>query len=199
MPGEMDRKEFLKRGWMGLFAPFFAETEKDEWLPPQDSGGEWRLMRPPGAISEPDFLSTCHRCGTCVKACPADAIRLASEGEGLAAGTPVVVAAEAPCVVCDSLACMNQCPSGALQLVPKDSIHMGVARINPDHCLVWNGEDANCRICIEMCPFRGSAISMDGEKGPVVHDHACTGCGLCEFYCPSGPTAIIVEPVPRTA
>jgi ferredoxin len=28
------------------------------------------LLRPPGAIAEPDFLATCTRCGDCAKACP---------------------------------------------------------------------------------------------------------------------------------
>src|SRR5438445_10483227 len=30
-------------------------------------------LRPPGALAEPDFLSTCSRCGTCVAVCPAQA------------------------------------------------------------------------------------------------------------------------------
>lgn len=199
MPGEMDRKKFLKRGWMRLLLPLLAEAEEDEWLPPRDRAGERPLLRPPGAIPEPDFLSTCHRCGTCVEACPADAIRFAEEGEGLAAGTPIIVAAAAPCVVCDALACMANCPSGALRLVPKESIRMGVARVEPDNCLAWNGADPGCRACVEMCPFAGSAISVEAERGPVVHEAACTGCGLCEFYCPAGKTAILVEPIPRVS
>jgi NAD-dependent dihydropyrimidine dehydrogenase PreA subunit len=99
---------------------------------------------------------------------------------------------------------MSKCPSGALKPIPRESIKMGIARIDATHCLVWNGEDAECRICIEMCPLTGSAIALDGEmenegKGPAVHENACTGCGVCEYYCPSGPTAIIVEPTQRVA
>jgi NAD-dependent dihydropyrimidine dehydrogenase PreA subunit len=79
---------------------------------------------------------------------------------------------------------------------------MGVARITAVHCLALNGEDSDCKVCVEMCPLAGSAISLDegqedGRKGPVVHEGACTGCGICEYYCPSGPTAIIVEPAER--
>ena len=39
--------------------------------------------------------------------------------------------------------------------------------------------------------------SPDGTTGPVVHDEACTGCGACEYYCPDGRSAIIVDPLIR--
>ncbi|MDP6620508.1 MAG: 4Fe-4S dicluster domain-containing protein, partial [Nitrospinota bacterium] len=200
---EMDRKDFLKKGWMGLLAPFFQEVDKEnDWLPPGDALAPGRLMRPPGAIPEPDFLSTCHQCGTCIEACPADAIRFAKDGEDLPVKTPVIVAAESPCVVCESLACMSKCPSGALLSVPRESIEMGLAQVDIGTCLAWNGDDEECRVCFDMCPFKGTAITFHesaagGLNGPVVHDEACTGCGVCEYYCPEGRIAITVEPSPR--
>ena len=202
MPDEIDRKDFLKKGWMGLLAPFFQEVDKDAWLSPEELMEPSRPMRPPGAIREREFLETCHRCGKCVEACPAEAIRLAYDDEALPAQTPIVVAAESPCVVCDSLACMDTCPSGALVPVSRESIKMGVARVNGETCFAWNGDDPECRVCVDMCPFKGSAITMDdsspdGTTGPVVHDEACTGCGVCEYYCPDGRSAIIVDPLIR--
>ncbi len=35
-----------------------------------------RYLRPPGALPQPAFGDTCSRCGDCVKACPAQAIKL---------------------------------------------------------------------------------------------------------------------------
>lgn len=200
MSNEMNRKDFLKKGWMGLFAPFMQEVEEDGGPFSEDLVEPSRPMRPPGAIPEAEFLETCHRCGKCVEACPADAIRFAYGGEAFPSQTPVVVAAEAPCVVCDSLACMDVCPSGALKPVPRESIKMGLARVNEKTCFAWNGDDPECQVCFDMCPFKGRAITMDdsspdGVTGPIVHDEACTGCGVCEYHCPEARAAIIVDPL----
>jgi ferredoxin len=35
-----------------------------------------RLIRPPGALNEVDFLSRCIRCGECVRVCPNNALQL---------------------------------------------------------------------------------------------------------------------------
>jgi len=35
------------------------------------------ILRPPGALSEDDFLATCIKCGMCVEACPYDTLLLA--------------------------------------------------------------------------------------------------------------------------
>ena len=44
MADEMDRKDFLKKGWMGLLAPFFQEVDKEnDWLPPGDALAPGRL------------------------------------------------------------------------------------------------------------------------------------------------------------
>jgi ferredoxin len=42
-----------------------------------------RLIRPPGALNETDFLSRCIRCGECVRACPNNALHLAFTEAGL--------------------------------------------------------------------------------------------------------------------
>ena len=36
------------------------------------------ILRPPGALKEKDFLSTCIKCGMCVEACPFDALHMGS-------------------------------------------------------------------------------------------------------------------------
>src|SRR5258708_2173526 len=35
-----------------------------------------RILRPPGALAEGDFEAICSRCGICVNACPANAIKM---------------------------------------------------------------------------------------------------------------------------
>src|SRR5881394_339029 len=38
------------------------------------------LLRPPGALPEDQFLSTCSRCAKCVQVCPAECIKLDPSG-----------------------------------------------------------------------------------------------------------------------
>jgi len=44
--------------------------------------GKRRFIRPPGALAEPEFLTTCNQCRMCVEACPADAIFPAGPDRG---------------------------------------------------------------------------------------------------------------------
>ncbi len=39
-----------------------------------------RLLRPPGALDEPEFLSRCIRCGECMKVCPNNALQPTLDG-----------------------------------------------------------------------------------------------------------------------
>ena len=138
-------------------------------------------LRPPGAIAEAQFLDTCYRCGNCVDACPARAIQhLKGESEELN-GTPFIDARQQPCLVCDGLECMHVCPSGALQLVAREQIRMGLAVVDDKACLRSHGED--CRICVELCPYGEAAMRID-ESGTVQVLGGCVGCGICEWKCP---------------
>src|ERR1035437_868704 len=83
-----------------------------------------RFLRPPGALAPGQFESVCCRSGNCVAACPANAILLDPHGL-VADGFPYIVAQTQSCVVCESLACMKSCPSGALKLVDRVEINMG--------------------------------------------------------------------------
>jgi ferredoxin-type protein NapG len=155
---------------------------------------EREVLRPPGALPEGEFLDRCYRCGNCVDVCPARAIKVAT-GENIeCVGTPYIEPSLAACVVCDELACMKACPSGALTAVedPK-AIRMGVARVDASLCVRSRGED--CRVCVERCPFGSEAIDISDGGEVFVEAEGCVGCGTCEFYCPTGPKAICVEPL----
>jgi ferredoxin-type protein NapG len=77
-----------------------------------------KLLRPPGAIDEDQFLYACIKCGLCVQICPIQAIELAGINESLSYGTPYINARDQACdFSCDSLQCAETCPTAALNFV----------------------------------------------------------------------------------
>jgi MauM/NapG family ferredoxin protein len=147
-------------------------------------------LRPPGARPEAEFAGLCIRCGRCAEVCPYRSLRPGGFGLGLEAGTPVVVAREAPCWLC--MRCPPACPSGALAPI-RDPRHvrMGLAAVDRDRCFAFAG--IVCRTCLDACPLQGEAIRQDDDLRPVVTDR-CAGCGLCEHRCPAPGSAIRVLP-----
>lgn len=72
-------------------------------------------LRPPGALDEKDFLSSCIKCGQCVQVCPVQAIRLADLIDGFGVGVPYIDAREQACdFSCDAVQCILACPTGSL-------------------------------------------------------------------------------------
>jgi len=151
------------------------------------------VLRPPGAIEGRAFVDTCQRCGKCVAVCPADAIVPSPASAGFAEGTPMIDADRAACVICDGLQCTHVCPSGALlPLSSPDQISMGLAEVYASTCVRSQGEA--CTKCVDLCPIGASALEFTDEGPPVVHAAGCTGCGVCQLYCPTTPKAITVRP-----
>lgn len=187
----IDRKTFLKEG-PKVFLRAFAQGAREEST--HDSPVQHFELRPPGAASGEEFLELCCGVGACAEVCPADAIQLHPRKDDPERLAPVIVPHEAACVVCDDLACMTACPSGALRPVSREEIRIGRARIRSDECLAWAGIDPGCNYCVDRCPLGTSAIVMkrkEEARGPVVQN-GCIGCGVCEFYCPVSPSAIRV-------
>ncbi len=183
-------------GIAGLFLG--ALSRKAESLPAQ-------AIRPPGALSEDDFLSACVRCGLCVRDCPYDTLELARFGEDVAVGTPYFTARSIPCEMCDDIPCVVACPTGALDpnLTDIDDARMGLAvLIDQENCLNFLG--LRCDVCYRVCPLIDEAITLELERNqrtgkhakliPVVHSDACTGCGKCEQACVLEEAAIKVIP-----
>jgi ferredoxin-type protein NapG len=162
-------------------------------------------IRPPGALPEEDFLSTCIRCQCCADACPNHCIKAIPESAGPArAGTPYIQPREQACMLCsrvdtEFLRCTEACPSGALQLVKKTledvstRVRMGVAKVDLNLCYSYN--DFTCGTCLKSCPV--GALKTGPWARPVVDETACVGCGLCERVCIRYPHAIRVETVER--
>ncbi|MCS6787624.1 MAG: ferredoxin-type protein NapG [Thiobacillaceae bacterium] len=158
-------------------------------------------LRPPGALAEPDFNALCIKCGQCVNACPYDTLRLATAWDSRPIGSPYFLPRETPCYMCTDIPCLKACPTGALSPQLKDirDARMGLAVIDIENCLSWNG--MRCEICYLTCPVRGRAITVERRTGPegtharlvpIVHSDHCTGCGVCEKKCPTQEAAIKV-------
>jgi len=146
------------------------------------------ILRPPGALPEADYLSACTRCGECITACPVSAILADPD---MASGAPYILAERKACVVCDSLACMSSCPTGALQIIPRFSISMGRAVWGEGKCLRSGGDP--CQICVDACPLGTAALEINAD-GAVQVNAACIGCGVCQEVCPTSPRSIVVVP-----
>ncbi len=155
------------------------------------------LLRPPGALPELAFLDTCTRCAHCVEACPAHCIVIAPQEDGPGAGRPYIHARTSPCVICTDLSCMTACPSGALQPTAREAIRMGLAVVNESTCLRHAAPDGaagqDCQLCVSHCPIGTTALRVD-DAGVIAVGAGCTGCGVCEWICPTAPPAISVQP-----
>ena len=201
---KIDRRRFFREGLRELLKPLAkaaepveralrelqsldAKSNAPDTAPPPVS---LRILRPPGALDEQQFRETCSRCGVCVSVCPANAIKIDTSGT-IGGGAPYILASEMACVVCDGLHCMQNCPSGALQLVPMTEIDIGTAVWHEHRCLRSQGQE--CRICLDQCPLGTAAITMENGKIKVIEE-GCTGCGVCEHECPTSPKAITVTP-----
>jgi len=182
------RRAFFLEGLARLVGPI-ADLIDGKWGPNRSR----TLLRPPGALPEDRFRSTCHRCGACVEACPANAIVALRHPDERLRDTPVIDADVAACVVCTDLSCMRVCPSGALTMVASPSqIDMGLAVVDHQQCVRSSGED--CVKCVQACPMGDQAIRVDEQQRIEVIGGGCVGCGMCQLVCPTRPRAIVVQP-----
>ncbi len=193
MSDETGRRGFFKEALNQLIQPVaeFLDDRISDHLP-VEVPNHLTLLRPPGALPEAEFLEKCHRCGNCVKNCPANAIFPLESTQPNIANTPYIDPDEQPCVICDSLACMYVCPSGALQTVYAEDIKIGLAVFSAETCL--RTKDVDCRYCVDTCPIGEDAIYLTSDGVVEVIDPGCTGCGVCQYACPTSPKSIIIEP-----
>jgi polyferredoxin len=144
----------------------------DNWNP--------RLIRPPGALGEKDFLRRCIKCGQCMRVCPTNVIHptyLQAGVEGL--WTPALnfristSGCQHSCVACSYV-----CPTAALRPISVDErmgrdrfsdtgpLRIGMAFINRGRCLPW-AMDTPCIVCQENCPVSPKAIFTRTEYRPI--------------------------------
>ncbi len=175
------------------------------WVGSKSSSPAAQALRPPGALPEDEFLASCLRCGICVRDCPYDVLKLAQPEDPVASGTPYFEARENPCLMCEDIPCITNCPSGSLspELTDINDARMGLAvLIDRENCL--NLQGLRCDVCYRVCPRIDEAITLQLSRNtrtnvhaifePVVHSDACTGCGKCEQACVLDEAAIKVVP-----
>ena len=116
-----DRREFFLRGLREALGSLVNAVEGRSGLPRfsprsgvQPLVSPRSVLRPPRAIREVEFLRTCYRCGSCVDACPAHALKPVAGKDGDLTGTPYLDADLQACDSCPALPCVHACPSGAL-------------------------------------------------------------------------------------
>ena len=178
-----------------------------------------KLIRPPMSREEPDFLTSCIRCGECMKACPTGILKPAGLEHGFRAlWSPVMVATEGACQAgCN--ACSQACPTDAILKYPiekKYAYKAGTAVFNSSHCISYT-DNKFCSECVRVCPTDAIIYQKDWEPegGGLKGGHsseqpapagrtptrptgirfdACVGCGACEFACNQivfGPVAML--------
>ncbi len=184
------RRSFFREALSRLAQPVaeYVDSQIGAYIP-----AEKALLRPPGAIIEDEFLDTCVRSGACVNSCPARAIQPINARDPDRAGTPFIDPDYQPCVVCETLECMNVCPSGALQKLTVNEIQIGLAGVNYDTCL--RTQAIGCRDCVDSCPIGERAIRIDAHNRVEVMSPGCVGCGVCQYHCPTSPKSIRVEAI----
>ena len=146
-------------------------------------------LRPPGAVTDHEFLERCTKCGDCIDACPHTVIRKLSEDD-----SPAIFPEERACRLCDDFPCIAACETDAL--LPIESlheVHMGLAMVSSSLCTAGNG----CNACVSQCPM--DALSMDFGKFSVnVDDRRCVGCGLCQYTCRTVNDRVAIRVVRNT-
>lgn len=162
------------------------------------------VIRPPGALSEPDFLRRCIKCSMCMRVCPTNVLQpalLEAGFEGL--WSPILINKIGYCEYHCTL-CGQVCPTGAIEQVEiKDKvgtrdvkpIKLGTAFYDRGRCLPW-AMNTQCIVCEEVCPTSPKAIWFEEAqtrtrsgavkklKRPFVDPKLCIGCGICENKCP---------------
>lgn len=191
---DFSRRKFFGAGLAGLLSVGFFKIGFSD---PVKKG---KVVRPPGARVESEFLDRCVRCGECIRVCSTAGMGLqyAKLESGLEAlWAPVLFPSVGYCEYNCNL-CGQVCPTGAiysLSLEKKQQVKIGTAHFNKTRCIPWYyGE--NCMVCEEHCPVPDKAIkfreerimTIDGKEAdvllPYVEETLCIGCGICVTRCP---------------
>ena len=171
LAGEITNPDISRRGFVlslagGVFAvPAVRLSNK--------LGSNWyhKVIRPPGALSEEEFLKRCIKCGQCMRVCPTNVIQPGGIQGGLEnLWTPVLNnrIGSSGCQL-NCVACGQVCPTSAIRPITLAEklgtdefadigpIKLGTAFFDRNRCLPW-AMDKPCIVCEENCPLSPKAI-----------------------------------------
>ncbi len=136
-------------------------------------GDNWyhKVIRPPGALVEKEFLKRCIKCGQCMRICPTNVLQPGGIEGGLEnLWTPVLNnrIGSSGCQL-NCVACGQVCPTSAIRPITLAEKHgldefadagpikLGTAFFDRNRCLPW-AMDKPCIVCEENCPVSPKAI-----------------------------------------
>lgn len=111
--------------------------------------------------------------GSCVKACPFDAISIING---------IAVVNKEKCTSCGN--CVKECSQGLIELVPYDKqVRVSCFSKDKGPAAMKTCQTAciGCGICAKNCPFE--AITIENNLAVIDYDK-CKNCGLCATKCP---------------
>ncbi len=193
---DIDRRNFFKAGTLKLAEVVINRADEHA----RQRAQHW--VRPPYALDELDFLTTCTRCGECINACPHQVIFPLPPRLGASVtSTPALDLINRGCHLCADWPCVTACKPGALKLteskpdlaVPIPPI--ALASINQETCLPYSGPE--CGACASSCPIPGALI-WHSQK-PLIDPELCVGCGLCREACIVDPKAVEISSLHKEA
>ncbi|MDD3179320.1 MAG: 4Fe-4S binding protein [Opitutaceae bacterium] len=172
--GEIVGHGITRRGFVASVAAGFAAVPLARLG--AATGANWspRLIRPPGSVTEEEFLARCLKCDECIRVCPTNVLQPAGFAHGWEAlWTPVLNnrIGTSGCQL-NCIACGHACPSGAIRPLTLDERHgkgdfaaagplrIGLAFVDRGRCLPWAMERP-CIVCEENCPVTPKAIYVD--------------------------------------
>ncbi len=191
---DLNRRAIMASGLAGLGGLMLFRIH------PQANGRTYspELIRPPGAVSEAEFLAKCIKCGECMKVCPTNALHPTFMEAGLEGmWTPYFIMKIGYCEF-ECTLCTQVCPTDAIKeltVEEKRKTKIGRAYFDKNRCLPY-AFARSCIVCEEHCPTPEKAIWFEevemlnhaGEKilvkQPRVDPDLCVGCGICENVCP---------------
>ncbi len=189
--GETIAPDLSRRGFLVTAAAGLAALPLLRLSGPVGLGQNPRLIRPPGAAAEEEFLARCLKCSQCMRVCPSNVIQpAASEAgpEGLWSPVLNFRLGTSGCQL-NCVACGQVCPSAAIRPLSLEEklgqgrfnsagpVRLGTAFVDRGRCLPW-AFDRPCIVCQENCPLSPKAIFTrvefvaiwDGRR-TVAHSH----------------------------
>jgi len=171
LAGEITNPDISRRGFVLSLASSVFVIPAVRLSGKLTSNWYHKVIRPPGALAEEEFLKRCIKCGQCMRVCPTNVIQPGGIDGGLEnLWTPVLNnrIGSSGCQL-NCVACGQVCPTSAIRPITLDEKHgtgefaeagpikLGTAFFDRNRCLPW-AMDKPCIVCEENCPVSPKAI-----------------------------------------